>query len=267
MRKEYYSQYSPVDVVDDDDTKLLDSGIAATSPPPRSRFPHLWPWLSHGVLISITLVFFTLWAQAPSIDDVVLFSPANEAVESIGIVKFNGSFGATSIYRGSPSPELDAAWDSISFNARPIRMTLEQLLRTGEKPSPSMARYPDEYGGGYMATVEAIHQLHCLDMLRRVSWGDHYYHNGNMHESPEEFRTHIDHCIEMLRQLTMCAGDTTMITHDWVEGRTTPFADFNVHHQCRNFEKVLNWVDEHRVFVPKSEMVRLDDNVDLPSPP
>ncbi|KAG1883787.1 hypothetical protein F4604DRAFT_1920293 [Suillus subluteus] len=267
MRKEYYSQYSPVDVVDDDDTKLLDGGIAATSPPPRSRFAHLWPWLSHGVLMSITLVFFTLWAQAPSIDDVVLFSPANEAVESIGIVKFNGSFGATSIYRGSPSPELDAAWDSVSFNARPIRMTLEQLLRTGEQPSPSMARYSDEYGGGYMATVEVIHQLHCLDMLRRVSWGDHYYHHGNMHESPEEFRTHIDHCIEMLRQFTMCAGDTTMITHDWVEGRTTPFADFNVHHQCRNFEKVLNWVDEHRVFVPKSELVRLDDNVNLPSPP
>jgi hypothetical protein len=41
-------------------------------------------------------------------------------------------------------------------------MTLEQLLRTGEKPSPAMARYPDEYGGGYMATVEVIHQLHCL---------------------------------------------------------------------------------------------------------
>ncbi|KAG2038067.1 hypothetical protein BDR03DRAFT_326585 [Suillus americanus] len=267
MREEYYSQYSSFDVVDDDDTKLLDSGIAATSHPPRSRFPHLWPWLSHAVLMSITVVFFTLWVQAPSIDDVVLFSPVNEAVESIGIVKFNGSFGATSIYRGSPSPELDAAWDEISFNARPIQMTLEQLLRTGEKPSPAMVRYPDEYGGGYMATVEVIHQLHCLDMLRRVTWSDHYYHDGSMYESPEEFRTHVDHCIEMLRQFTMCAGDTTMITHDWVEGRTAPFADFNVHHQCRNFEKVLNWVDEHRTFIPKSDMVRLDDNVDLPSPP
>ncbi|KAG2346640.1 hypothetical protein BDR05DRAFT_997586 [Suillus weaverae] len=265
MREEY-SQYSPFDVVDDDSTKPLNSGIA-TSPSPGSRFLHLWPWLSHGVLMSITLVLFTLWVQAPSIDDVVLFSPANEAVESIGIVKFNGSFGATSIYRGSPSPELDAAWDRISSNARPIRMTLEQLLRTQEKPSPAMARYPDEYGGGYMATVEVTHQLRCLDMLRRASWGDHYYDPGNVHESPEEFRTHLDHCIEMLRQFTMCTGDVTMITHDWVEGRTSPFPDFNVHHQCRNFDKVLNWIDEHRVFVPESEMVRLDDNANLPSPP
>lgn len=74
----------------------------------------------------------------------------------------------------------------------------------------------------------------------------------------------LDHCIDMLRQFTMCGGDVTMITHDWVEGRTEPFADFNVPHQCRNFEKILNWVDEHRVH---SKLVRLDDNVDLPSPP
>lgn len=115
MRKEfYYSHYSPFDEVDDDsiNTKLLDSGTAITLP--KSRFLHLWPWLSHGVLMSITLVFFTLWAQAPSIDDVVLFSPANEAVESIGIVTLNGSIGATSIYRGSPSPELDATWSNIA---------------------------------------------------------------------------------------------------------------------------------------------------------
>ncbi|KAG1741002.1 hypothetical protein EDB19DRAFT_1707297 [Suillus lakei] len=258
MNKKYYSQYSPFDRVDDDDIKLLDGGIA-TSPPPKSRFLHLWPWLSHGVLMSLTLVFFTLWALAPLMDDVVLYSPANEAIESIGIVKFNGSFGATSIYRGSPSPEIDSAWDRISFNARPIRMTLEQLLRTGEKPSPSMVRYPDEHGGGYMATIEIIHQLHCVNMLRKASWDDHSYHQ---HESPEEFRTHLGKYI-----VTMCNGDVTMITYDWKEGSTKPLADFDVPHQCRNFEKILDWVDEHRVFVPKSKMVRLDDNVDLASPP
>ncbi|KAG1728437.1 hypothetical protein EDB19DRAFT_1913783 [Suillus lakei] len=278
MRKEYYSQYSPFDRVDDDDTKLLDGGIP-TSPPPKSRFLHLWPWLSYGMLMSITLVFFTLWALAPLVDDVVPYSPANEAIESIGIVKFNGSFGATSIYRGSPSPEIDRAWDRISLNARPIRMTLEQLLRTGEKPSPAMVRYPDEYGGGYMATVEITHQLHCVvscqtgrlvdlcSIFCRTCFAEPAGDDHSHYESPEAFRTNLDHCIEMLRQVTMCNGDVTMITNDWVEGFANPQADFNVPHQCRNFEKILDWVDEHRVFVPKSKMVRLDDNVDLASPP
>ncbi|KAG1729100.1 uncharacterized protein EDB91DRAFT_839379 [Suillus paluster] len=261
MRKEYYSP------VDGDDVNLLDSGTE-TRPPPKSRFFHWSPLLSHGVLMSITMLFFTLWARAPSIDDVVVYSPANEAIESIGIVRLNGTLNAPSIYRG-PSPEVDAAWDRVSLNARPIRMTLEQLLRTGERPSPAMAQYPDEYGGGYMATVEVIHHLHCVDMLRRVTWNkpQSYDHDDESHESHKDFRIHLDHCIEMLRQIIMCRGDVTMITYDWLEGHDDPFPNFNIRHQCRNFEKVLDWVDERRVIVPRPKMVRLEDNVDLPSPP
>ncbi|KAG2128653.1 uncharacterized protein EDB93DRAFT_1108938 [Suillus bovinus] len=192
--------------------------------------------------------------------------PANEAIESTGIIRFNGTLGTPSIYRGSPSPEIDATWDRVALNARQIRMTREQLLRTGEKPSPAMVRYPEEYGGGYMTTVEVIHQLHCLDMLRRASWGDQSAGHG-AHESPKEFRVHLDHCIEMLRQITMCRGDVTMLTYDWVKGVENPLPNFNVPHRGRNLEKVFDWVDEHRVFIPNSKVVRLEDNVDLPSPP
>ncbi|KAG1842875.1 hypothetical protein DFJ58DRAFT_805530 [Suillus subalutaceus] len=195
------------------------------------------------------MVFFVLWVRAPSIDDVVLYSPVNEVIESIGIIRFNGTLDAPSIYRGSPSPEIDAAWDRIS--PRLVRMTLEQLLRTGEKPSPAMARYPDEYGGGYMANVEVIHQLHCINMLRRASWGDHDNSSGHDSQSRESFwRIHLvpqTIASRMLRQNIMCRGDVTMLTYDWVEG-------------CRNFDKVLNWLDERRVVIPKSKM-------DLSSPP
>ncbi|KAG2051345.1 hypothetical protein BDR06DRAFT_1022753 [Suillus hirtellus] len=268
MRKESSASYFPVDGVNDhDDTNLLDSDTKSR-PLPKSRLVRWLPWLSHGLLMFITMIFFVLWARAPSIDDVFLYSPANEAIESIGIIRFNGTLGTPPIYRGSPSPEIDTAWNRISLDARPIRMTLEQLLRTGEKPSPAMARYPNEYGGGYMATVEVIHQLHCIDMLRRVSWGDESSDSGHdVHESPKDFRIHLDHCIEMLRQNIMCRADVTMLTYDWVEGVKDPFPNFEIPHRCRNFEKVLSWVDEHRVFIPKSKMVRLEDNVDLPSPP
>ncbi|KAG2031721.1 hypothetical protein BDR03DRAFT_972024 [Suillus americanus] len=147
-------------------------------------------------------------------------------------------------------------------------MTLEQLVSTGEKPSPAMVRYADEYGGGYMATVEVIHQLHCIDTLRGVSWDHHNHSSGHdSHESSQDFRIHVDHCIEMLRQNLMCRGDVTMLTYDWVEGVQDPFPNFNTPHRCRNFEKVLNWADEHHVFISTSKMVRLEDNVDLTSPP
>ncbi|KAG0707984.1 hypothetical protein DFH29DRAFT_561356 [Suillus ampliporus] len=127
MCKKYYSLYSPVDGVDDDDAKLLDGGTE-TRPPSKSCFLHLWPWPSHSVLMFITMLFFTLWAQAPSIDDIVMYSPENEAMESIGIARLNGSLGATSIYRGSPSPELDAVWDNIAVDGRMLHSRHMPLL-------------------------------------------------------------------------------------------------------------------------------------------
>jgi hypothetical protein len=267
MQKEYSATYSLVDEVDDrdDTTNLLDSNTV-TRPPPPSRLLRWSSWISHGVLMTITIVFFVLWVRAPSIDDVVLYSPANEAVEYVGIIRFNGTLGTPSIYRGPPSPETDAAWDRIALNARPIRMTLEQLLRTGEKPTPSMAGYPEEYGGGYMASVEVIHQLHCVDMIRRASWGEEDPATSQeFKDSPEVFRRiHLDHCIEMIRQNLMCRGDVTMLTYDWVKGVEGPLPNFNTPHRCRNLEKILDWVDEHH---PIARVVRLEHNVDLTSPP
>jgi hypothetical protein len=72
MRKDYYSRNYPVHGVDEDYVKLLDGGTETTLSP-ESRFLRYWPWLSHGVLISITMLFFTLWARAPSMNEAVLY--------------------------------------------------------------------------------------------------------------------------------------------------------------------------------------------------
>lgn len=65
----------------------------------------------------------------------------------------------------------------------------------------------------------------------------------------------------------MCRSDATMLTYDWVEGLPNPVPDLSSLHQCRNFEKILDWVDEHRVVVSTSDMIRLDDTIDLLFPP
>lgn len=57
---------------------------------------------------------------------------------------------------------------------------------------------------------------------------------------------HVDHCIESLRLSLMCYGDVTPVlievAPDAPLGRR---ADFNVHHKCRNFEKLTEWVGEN----------------------
>lgn len=266
MGKEYSARYSPVDEADNEDAKLLYRGTAI-KPLSKSRFLQVSLWLIHGVLIFITLLFFTLWVRSPPKDDILLYSPANEAIET-SIVRLNGTWDRHSPYRGSPSPELEAAWDRITADGRLLGMTSEQVVRAGGEITPHLARYPDEYGGKYLMTVETIHQLHCINMVRQSTWGGHYtQHDLDFNHNPDEWRIHLDHCIEMLRQNIMCRSDVTMVTYDWVEGFDDPYPSFSVPHQCRNFEKILDWVEDHRVHLPQSKLVRQKGSIDLPSPP
>ncbi|KAG1813504.1 uncharacterized protein BJ212DRAFT_1365333 [Suillus subaureus] len=70
----------------------------------------------------------------------------------------------------------------------------------------------------------------------------------------------------MIRQNIMCNADVTMITWDWVEGHDIPYPNFNNRHQCRNYEKILDWADKHAVHIERSEVTRLEDTIELPLP-
>lgn len=75
-----------------------------------------------------------------------------------------------------------------------------------------------------------------------------------------------DHCIEMIRKTIMCNADVTMITWDWVQGHKDPWPDFNTRHQCRNYEKIMDWAVKHAVQFDESDVTRFEDTVDLPLP-
>ena len=55
-----------------------------------------------------------------------------------------------------------------------------------------------------------------------------------------------------------------MVTYDWVRGWKVPLPDLNTVHQCRNFEKLLEWQDSHAVHIPRSHVVMLEGQVELP---
>lgn len=54
----------------------------------------------------------------------------------------------------------------------------------------------------------------------------------------------------MLRQQIMCTGDIGLVTFHWVEGHVSPWPDFNTWHQCRDYEKIMEWRDERVVHLP-----------------
>lgn len=70
-------------------------------------------------------------------------------------------------------------------------------------------------------------------------------------EDPLAGRMHVDHCIETLRLSLMCYSDITpVLLLDDDDPSSPGTADFNVHHKCRNFEKIVDYVEDNAVEVP-----------------
>lgn len=63
-------------------------------------------------------------------------------------------------------------------------------------------------------------------------------------DPPDLIRTHIDHCLEMLRTILSCNADPGIVTFNWVEGHESPMPDFSTVHRCRKVENVLGWARE-----------------------
>lgn len=86
--------------------------------------------------------------------------------------KLNGRLMEPSPYRGRPSQPIDDAWNRYTWNkwfdggSVALGVTEEAIKRSrkfseGEWAN-STARLDEANGGGYLATLEIFHQLHCL---------------------------------------------------------------------------------------------------------
>lgn len=228
-------------------------------------------WLLINVAVMcLSALFFALSFRRDDLacaKQLSVYSPALEAVQYRTTI-FNGTFGLDSVYRGPPSPDIDAAWERISTRPKPIRIARDTLARIGKAETPSMVRFREADGGGYMGAVEVMHQLHCLNYLRKATYREYYEVSDDAFQvKPETVRDHLDHCVEILRQNLMCTGDVGLITYDWVAGFSAPYPNFNTQHKCRDFERILTWNEEHGLELLSSHVVRFGEEVDLQHTP
>ncbi|KAI8946933.1 hypothetical protein F4801DRAFT_31548 [Xylaria longipes] len=84
-------------------------------------------------------------------------------------------------------------------------------------------------------------------MLQKFSFHDHYAEKSAVFSTPFKLRTHLDHCIEMLRQLIVCSADLHIIGYHWVEHVDYPWPDFSINRQCRNWDHVMDWIQQRKV--------------------
>ncbi|KAI8243124.1 Oxidase ustYa [Colletotrichum sp. SAR 10_96] len=101
--------------------------------------------------------------------------------------------------------------------------------------------------GGYAGMLDIFHHLHCLRMIRIGYTLDLYpaYQPMLSSQMGELVPMHIDHCIDELRQAVMCRADVTVLTSDWIDWHPKPWLNFNVEHECVNWDKVFQWSKEH----------------------
>ncbi|KAF4609846.1 hypothetical protein G7Y89_g15777 [Cudoniella acicularis] len=236
---------------------------------------YLWGIQLIFFLVSLSLLLSSSFSRHNSQqfncdDHMPMYSPALEAVKNTGhYQRFDGSFATPNPFKGTPNPSIDEHWNGITYGDGGVISISAETLHAVNASAEYSVKLSPEIGGGYMASVEALHQLHCLDLLRQASYEDYYKDKAEAwNDSPQTLRYHIDHCIDNLRQKMMCDADAGILTYVWVKDHPAPFPDFSVQHKCRDFNALKDWVTEHQIFTTKEHGIqRMPGAHDLDTPP
>ncbi|KAK2616559.1 hypothetical protein QQS21_000602 [Conoideocrella luteorostrata] len=226
-----------------------------------------------NIIILLTSIFILLvsivWRSSPSemacAKKVSPYSPIWETIE-FWEDNFVNYFNHSTVYRGPPTLERELAWDKLWYNhlISVDAAGVEALNQT------QAGRHVEIIGSDpanprYGAVPEVFHQLHCLNIIRQYTWPLKMFDKswGRLVPSLGDrvaSRMHVDHCIETLRLSLMCYSDITPLL--FLYDASSPLGskiDFNSHHKCRNFSKVVDYVADYGVEIPmdRSKMAGL----------
>jgi len=140
---------------------------------------------------------------------------------------------------GPPSPEINAAWKNIA-GVQEIYLTREEAVAASVPDT-----YIDPLTGLYEVEIESLHHIHCLNYIRKSFDIDDY---PDIQAQADTWRLHREHCLNNIREFIMCKADFTPIVliPPEISGIPVPLSEFRTTHVCRNFDKLLNWVQTER---------------------
>jgi len=188
--------------------------------------------------------------RCPSTDGMLLYSPAQSAVE-YEIKSFTPGREHKTIYQGA-SKEVDRAWGEL------YNHTLLKIPKSEAALLPNKT-YPIKHEPGYyLAGLDVFHQLHCLNNIRRALHHDYYANDTDLDEE------HVSHCVDTIRQSLMCSADISVNVWQWSDSYKAVVGYSTQAHTCRNFDKLRDWAREHRIHEWIDPLEYVED--DLPTP-
>ncbi|GIZ47978.1 hypothetical protein CKM354_001105300 [Cercospora kikuchii] len=152
------------------------------------------------LILLLVAIVITRWSHIDYHDAPT--SPLFEAGEiTYYTQRFNGSFFKKTVFRNDAGPEVDAAWEGLGVDYRPMLIPAEKARQAGLKYD--QVQLSDKYGGYFIAYFFGIHQLHCLNLLRQALWFNYDYYvqkgEGAFINNATVLKTHVTHCLDMLR--------------------------------------------------------------------
>ncbi|KAF7186667.1 Cyclochlorotine biosynthesis protein R [Pseudocercospora fuligena] len=139
------------------------------------------------------------------------------------------------VYVGEPRRSIDHEWALLHWGRFFLLSKEEAQAAWGSK----YQQYWSPRQGGYVAALEVMHTLHCLDHIRKSLYPEHY-----TEDSPVHGTLHRDHCLDHLRQTIMCNADLTPIPSRFYLSLGDNYIDSDQPHTCRNWNRIRDWVSE-----------------------
>ncbi|KAL7815173.1 hypothetical protein V8C26DRAFT_131426 [Trichoderma gracile] len=209
-----------------------------------------WLWLVHAALLltSCGMLVSTLILRSSTLHlvrQVSAWSPADTSVQ-YKQVRYN----ITS--KGNPfvgaGPEVDRVWREISYDMGDQWIPKSDISKLDMPETSLKVNHPITGEEGYRVGMEVFHHLHCLNLLRRVTYREYYEPlGGEFSHGPEVLQAHTDHCIEVLRLNIQCNADIGLFTFYMVPDDPLAWPQLNSKHVCRDFEGVRQWALDHSV--------------------
>ncbi|KAL4783505.1 hypothetical protein BJX76DRAFT_357889 [Aspergillus varians] len=266
---------------DNDDTDS--EGLLRTRKGARRKSTFSTPWIcfttANLVILSITISLvlsvggLAIHKKNAILRPVSWWSPILDDIE---IPRYTTTINGTlfalpeiSIAREEPSAENDAAWAQYERVLTHV-VTREEVIKLGKDPD-TVSRFDDDYWGmgddAYMVQLDVMHQIHCLNMLRKAAFADYPGYEPALDTKDKMWWIHLGHCSDILLQNLQCNANTEVLTLAWVEDRHPPWPDFSVNRKCRDFQALVDWQRDNAVDYDKFDKMPLPKDAFVwPSP-
>ncbi|KAK5997737.1 hypothetical protein PT974_00094 [Cladobotryum mycophilum] len=221
---------------------LLHQDFIQSSPRKRSQF-HKWVAAAAVCHLSLLLILGAVlaWAADRSHNGRpfgvnLVQSPAREAVVYERLL-VNNDLDAENPFKGEPQQHNNDAWNDL------VKYQYSAVLPSQLGPGQESIQVNDGTDR-VLITLDVFHNLNCLNDIRRYIFRS--YFNESSSSSNEASFGHLNNCVDMIRQSLMCHGDIAVGTYTWKPDHLTPWPDFRIFHECRNWDEIFAWAKEHR---------------------